>query len=141
MTTEQKKAMAAAVKKADAVLEKNPTAAVAEAKAKLGLDKAALVPAAPKAEVKEAKPPKAPKAPKVPKVKKLAAGAVEVDTSEYVKAHNKLPGAGKRDPNAKWKFTVGAKTLEFAAEFYRVARQLAVEAAVEANVAKITVVA
>lgn len=89
----------------------------------------------------------APKAPakakptKEPKAKKLAASAVEIDTTEYVKKNEKMPGTGKRDPKTVWQFRIGDKAMQLATEFFRDARAAAIKAAVEANVSKIALVA
>jgi hypothetical protein len=135
MTAEAKKAIETAVKKADAAVAANGKKAVAEAKAALGMGMVA------DALAKAEKPAKAVKAPKEAKVKKLAASAVEIDTAEYVKKNSKQPGTGKRDPKAVWRFLIGAKTVEIATEFFREAKAKAIEAAIEANVPKVQVLA
>lgn len=73
---------------------------------------------------------KAEKAPKAPKEKPFTKSMVEVDASAYVKAHDKLPGTGKREPKTLWKFLIGKTPFSFETEFYRTARAAAVEKAV-----------
>jgi len=90
-----------------------------------------------------AKPAKAaaPKAPKQPKEKPFTKSMVEVDSREYQKKHDKLPGTGKREPNTTWKFLIGTKPFEMKTEFFRTARLAAVEQAVAMKCTKVTVVA
>ena len=130
MTTERKNQIKKALENAEVALAAGGE--VAFAKAADAVEMTAAKPA-PKA--------KAVKPAKEPKVKKLAASAIEIDAAEFVKAHSKAPGTGKRDPNAVWKFLIGERAVEIATEFYRDAKAKALEAAIAANANKVQLLA
>ena len=85
--------------------------------------------------------PKPPKAKKEKVEKPFAKSQIEVDSSAYVKKHDKMPGTGKREKETLWKFDIGGKPFSMTTEFYRTARMAAVEKALEAKCSKIVVVA
>lgn len=94
-----------------------------------------------KAAEKPAKKPAEAKAAKEPKEKPFAKSRVEVDASAYVKAHDKLPGTGKREPKTLWKFLIGTTPFQMETEFFRTARLAAVEKAVSLKCEKVAVLA
>lgn len=139
----EKKAAAPAPKapapKAPALPGRTPEGKAAAVKSASELAKK-VVPESKPAE-KPAKKAAAAKAPKTPKEKPFAKSSVEVDSSAYVKEHDKLPGTGKREPKTMWKFLIGKVPFQMETEFFRTARLAAVEKAVELKETKVAVLA